>query len=238
MNVEEFEREVREAAHRLAGGRAPEALHIRVAAIPADRRRGGRWTFGAGPRLAASVVLVLVLAGAGILVVATRPQDSAITPGSLATAQVSPTTTASPTEPGLVTRDLDGLSLLMPADWKVVRPHVWILPTGAFAFLSNAPISDPCPTTFLTDDACWKPLGSLPADGILVSLVGSALLQRADASPAVIAGPVGQTCAAMSGERELHAQFSVFVVTACLRGPDLATNEAIFRELVLSIKRG
>lgn len=247
MNDERFERKVRGAARRVASGRAPQSLHERVAAIPAaDRRRAGRWSrFGAGLRLAGSAAAIVVLAGAGLVIVATRPHDSAVSPGSTGTAVITapPATTgsvpvtASPGGSALVTRHLGDLSMVMPADWKVLWPRVWIAPVGPRVFLSNAPIADPCPTAFLNGDECWKPLTELPPGGILVTVGGSAILGASDSSPVVTSRPVGQVCKALGGEREMGAVFSGFGITACLRGPDLAASEAVVRDLVASIKR-
>ena len=242
MNDEDFEREVRDAAHRLAGGRAPEGLRTRIAAIPsADRRPVGMWSrFGAGLRLAASGAAVVALAGVGLLIVGTRPHDAAVAPGSSDAPQItgSPAAAASPQGSALVTRELGGLSIVTPADWQIVLPRVWTAPIGPRVFLSSSPISDPCPNAFTAGDACQKPLAALPPNGTLVTIWGSATVQPSDASQAVAAGPAGQTCAALGGERALRAAFPGFVITACLRGPDLATNEVLFRAMVASVKRG
>jgi hypothetical protein len=239
MNDDGFEREVRDAAQRVADGRAPEALHARVAAIPAtDRGRGGTWSrSGAATRVAASVIVMLVVAGVTLLIVTKRPDEGTVTAASGGTAPVTASPTTAPSTLGsvLATRTFGDLSIVMPADWQVVSPKVWTEPVGPRLFLSNAPISDPCPTAFAPGDACQKPLAALPPDGILVTFSGSATLGLSHAHTAVIVFPPTDTCAALGGERELGTGFAGFGVSACLRGPDLATNEALFRGLVASV---
>ena len=238
MKDGDFESAVHDAAHRVTAGRAPEALRARVAAISAaDSKDGGGWSrFGAGLHFAASAAAALALVAAGLLLV-TRPNDEPVGPGSSGTAQVtaSPVTTASPQPAAMIPHAFGSLSFMAPADWQIVLPKVWTAPVGPRVFLSNASISDPCPTEF--SDACWRPLAALPPTGILVTIGGSATAQPFDATPEVIVDSVSEICRTLGGERQLHASFAGFWVTGCLRGPDLATNETAFRELVASITR-
>ncbi len=243
MTDEEFEREVRAAAHRAAAGYAPEALRARVAAVPAAGPRvapSGR--FPSALRFAIAAVVVVAVAGAGAMAVATRSHTPTAAPGNSASAAVtaSPAPSASaapspsPSASAIVTRILGQISVTMPADWHVLWPKVWIMPMGPTLYISNAAIADPCPTQFEKGDACMKPLAELPPNGILVTAGGSAV---AGVQYAVIRRPVDQTCSAIGGERELGAAFLGMVVRACLRGPDLASGEDAFRQMVASMKR-
>jgi hypothetical protein len=241
MSDDGFERELRDAAQRVAGGRASEALHVRVAAISAtDRRPAVPWSRStAATRVAVSVVAMLVVASVTLLIVTRRPDVGTVPAASGTTAPItsSPTTaaptTAAPTVgSALVTRTFGTLSIVMPANWQVVSPVVWARPVGPFLFLSDTPIADPCPTAFATGDVCWMPLAALPPDGILVTLGGSAF--PVPPTPVSVL-PLTDTCRALGGEKQLGAGFTGFGVSACLRGPDLATNEALFRSMVDSI---
>jgi hypothetical protein len=136
-----------------------------------------------------------------------------------------------------VTWNLGGVSLVTPAGWHLVVPRVWTAPVGPRAFLSNVAIADPCATVFVGGDACWKPLASLPPDGILVTLSGSATLGLPGASPVVTTHRPGPVCASLGGDEEMGAGFPGFGLGACLRGPDLAAGEAAFRDLVASVKQ-
>jgi hypothetical protein len=241
MSDQEFEREVRAAAHRVAAGYAPEALHARVAAVSADGPRfapAGR--FESALRYAFAAVVVVAVVGAGAIAVASRTQVPTAAPGNSSSVAVTgspaptPSPSSSPSAVALVTRDLGGVSITMPADWQVLSPKVWIMPMGPTLFLSNAPIADPCPTEFAKGDACRKPLVELPPNGIVVTMGGSAV---PGLKYAVIVRRVDQTCSEMGGERELGAAFLGLVASACLRGPDLASSEEMFRQMVASMKR-
>jgi hypothetical protein len=179
------------------------------------------------PRLIAAVSLVL-LAACTALPVPTPTRSPAQSPTA--------TPTPSPTAAAEVTQHVWGLSFVTPASWHLVEPRVWTYPVGPRLFLSSAAIADPCPSVFLQAQ-CLKPLAELPPGGILVTFGGSATLNPPNPTPIPIALLAGGLCAEIGGERELRASFPGFGVTACLRGPDLAANDAAFRRLVASISR-
>ena len=101
MNDERVERELREAARRLAGGPASADLHARVAAIPGGHPRAARRRrlLGAGRRLAGAAAAVVVLVVAGALIVAIRPHDSVVGPTVSGSPIAGPSGTPSSTPP-------------------------------------------------------------------------------------------------------------------------------------------
>ena len=122
-----------------------------------------------------------------------------------------------------------------PAAWNEIHPHVWTAPTGPRLFLSNASISDPCASAPQGD--CFRPLAELPANGILVTFEGAAVLSPPNPSPNPSAAPAGGTCKKMAGDVQMSVLLPGFGISACLRGPDTSTNEAAFRALVASMRQ-
>lgn len=153
-----------------------------------------------------------------------------------ASAPPSSTTGSAPTPSAVVRSSVGGMSFAIPASWQEVRPRVWTMPVGPRLFLSNAPIIDPCASSF-RGDKCWKPLAELPSDGILVTFAGSGTAEISSPSPVPQEIAVSIGCREMGGERELATSFLGFGISACLRGPDLATNEALFDQFLSSMKR-
>ena len=97
MNDEQFEREVREAARRIADHRAPWTLHSRVAAIPAEhphRARPGR-RFGGSLRLAIAASALVAVVVATTFFVGALPRFNAVLPGG--SPSRSPTAGPTPT---------------------------------------------------------------------------------------------------------------------------------------------
>ena len=108
MNDDQFDRQVREAARRIADGPASSALRARVAAIPAEHPRPARGIrrFTVGVRLAGAAAVLLVLVVAATLVVATLPRNTPVVPGATA----SPTPSAARLIPqALSTADLGAM---------------------------------------------------------------------------------------------------------------------------------
>jgi hypothetical protein len=124
----------------------------------------------------------------------------------------------------------------MPSTWNVVWPHIWTAPVGPVLFLSDAAIADPCPTQ-PGPTSCWLPLTQLPANGILVTFSGSAVLRLPSASPVPTVRKAGWPCLDVGGDEEIGTMFPGFGVNACLRGPRLASNEAAFRHFVSTMTR-
>ncbi len=232
MNDEQFEQRVRETARRIAGADrpAPTSLHARVASIPAEHPPHAlrqRW-LGGGLRLAGASLALIVVAAVAALLASTLPRNNAVVPGATGT----PAASATPSETTL--RFGDRL-FAVPPGWHVVWPRIWTAPVGPRLFLSNAEIEDPCPTAFRQGTACQKPLAQLPANSILVTFGGGATLNLPNPTPVPIVQGAGGVCQELDGDRQEYVSFPGFGVGACLRGPDLAANEAAFQRLVLSL---
>jgi len=184
-------------------------------------------------RLAPILTLILLAACAA------PPQHSA-SAIHLTSPQPSPsaalTPTPMPTPSAVVTTFFGSMSFVMPASWQEVTPRVWTVPVGPRLFLSNAPIADPCALSERGPE-CWKPLAELPPSGILVTFAGSATTTLPNPSPVAQEIAVSGWCQEIGGERALTSNFPGFGVIACLRGPNLAANEALFDQLLISMKR-
>ena len=139
-----------------------------------------------------------------------------------------------PTPAGEQTYQFSGLSMHLPADWRVVEPHVWTAPVGPRLFISSAPIADPCADKFRTAD-CWRPLAELPENGILITFAGSAVASLPNPTPVPIEQVASGPCGLLGGERELVASFPGYSVSACLRGPADQANEAVYRAILTEI---
>jgi photosystem II stability/assembly factor-like uncharacterized protein len=99
MNDEEFEREVRAAAQRIAAGSAPWTLRSRVAAVPTEHPRSAPSTrrfggFRGGLRLAGPAALVVVVAVTALVAGGWLPQKNVAPP--LTTGSMAPTTSVTP----------------------------------------------------------------------------------------------------------------------------------------------
>jgi len=150
--------------------------------------------------------------------------------------QTPPNSSTTPTPAAVVRSSYGNMSWVMPASWKKVIPRVWTAPVGPLAFLSNARIIDPCASSFRVT-ACWKPLAKLPSDGILVTFQGSAGALPTNSSKVLVKVAVRRDCQDMGGEREARTSFLGVGIDACLRGPDFTANEALFQQLVSSMKK-
>lgn len=85
LRDDEFDRRLREATRRLAGGPASAGLRARVAAIPREQPgpASGRRRFGLGVRFAGAAAALIVLAVvAAILLASTLPRSNAVVPGA------------------------------------------------------------------------------------------------------------------------------------------------------------
>jgi hypothetical protein len=149
------------------------------------------------------------------------PQSASVPPNSLST----------PTRAAVVRFSFGDMSWVMPASWNKVIPKIWTAPVGPLLFLSNAQIVDPCASTYRGTE-CWKPLTKLPADGILVTFEGSAIIQVESLALVFVELAVSRNCQDMGGRREIATYSHGLGIDACLRGPDFAANVAKFKELV------
>ena len=178
----------------------------------------------------------LALVAATVLLAACTADVSAppspASPSPSATPAVEPSPTASAAD--LVKLSVGDRTFSAPASWQMVRPRRWTAPVGPILFLSDAPIADPCPVVFL-DAGCWKPLEILPANGIVVMFSGAAVLSPPNPSPMPREIEVRDWCKEIGGEREMSTNFPGCTIEACMRGPDMATNESLFVGLVSSV---
>jgi len=186
-----------------------------------------------GPLALAIALLILVAAVLVPRFNAAGPAASQSIAPSTGGSTVTPSPLSSAAVPDERTIGLGPFSIVVPSSWHMVTHTVGTTP-GPFIFLGNVAIADPCPTKFLGVQ-CLRPLAELPPDGIVVTFDGSTTTKLPNPTPIPTNEPLGSACAGMAGERELAVLFQGFGVTACLRGPDFAANEAAFNRLVASI---
>ncbi|MDA8203174.1 MAG: hypothetical protein M0Z49_10495 [Chloroflexi bacterium] len=98
LRDDEFDRRLREATRRLAGGPASAGLRARIAAIPREQPgpANGRSRFGLSARFAGATAALLVLAVVAALLWGTLPHLNWVVPGASPTVQPSVEPSASP----------------------------------------------------------------------------------------------------------------------------------------------
>jgi len=134
------------------------------------------------------------------------------------------------------------LTVTHPAAWRVVAgpESVPNRPVPLF-YLSAVPLTvRPCPTPDPktgTFQGCPEPLAALPAGGVLVTFSPNfgGLLEANP--PLITVGGPDASCRAVGADAQVYSATAGTVVTACLRGPDLAANEAEVRVVINSLKR-
>ena len=166
-------------------------------------------------------------------------------PGPVSTPVASPAstpaTTPSPSPTAaLITEQVGLLTVTHPVAWRVVAGPMTVpnRPVPLF-YLSDAPLAvGPCPTPDPKSgefQGCPDPLSALPAGGVLVTVapnLGLPAMNPPQVSVQVADGP----CRALGGAAQMWSVVGGAVVTACLRGPDLATREAEVRGVIASLK--
>lgn len=151
------------------------------------------------------------------------------------TSSSRPASPPTPTRAAVVRSSFGGISWLMPTSWQEVRPRTWTAPVGPLLFLSNAQIIDPCASSYRGTE-CLKPLTKLPPGGILVTFGGSATVgTQNQLIPHQSA--LHRECQDMGGEREMWTFFSGVGINACLRGPNFTANQALFQQLLSSLRK-
>jgi hypothetical protein len=158
--------------------------------------------------------------------------------GGCAAASGSPTPTAD--RSGLITGPIGPLTVTRPAGWQVVAgpPAVPGRPVP-LAYLANVGLAvGTCPT--ITPDGvfgpCTPPVRTLPPGGVLVTIAPNLGLAEMIPPQVGAIAPPDAWCSGMGGEAEQWSVVSGAFVTACLRGPGLASSEAEFHALVGSIR--
>lgn len=150
-------------------------------------------------------------------------------------APVPPNSSSTPTRVSVVRSSFGDISWLMPASWQEVTPRSWTAPVGPLLFLSNAPIIDPCASSYRGTE-CLKPLAKLLSGGILVTFGGSATVGTPNQLiPQDVA--LLRECQDMGGEREMWGFFHGAGINACLRGPNFTANQALFQQMMSSMKK-
>lgn len=160
-------------------------------------------------------------------------------PRPIATPVASPV--ATPTA-ALITEQVGLLTVTHPVAWRVVAGPKAVpnRPVPLF-YLSDAPLAvGPCPTPDPKSgefQGCPDPLSALPAGGVLVTVdpnLGFAALNPPQVSVEVATG----SCRALGGAAQVWSVVGGAVVSACLRGPDLAAREAEVRGVIASLEPG
>jgi hypothetical protein len=127
---------------------------------------------------------------------------------------------------------IPGLTLALPAGWQVVLSHIWDSRGGPRAFLSDAAIADPCPTSVMNDLACWEPLSVIPPGRMLVTVDAIETGHLPAPEPTIRTLAPDSICAALKGDATLTAVFRGFALNACAREPALEVAAATFRAIV------
>lgn len=160
---------------------------------------------------------------------------------------LSPTPSASPIASpsqsptvSLITEQVVGLSVTHPVAWRLVAgPKEVPNRSVPLFYLSDAPLTvGPCPTLDPKSDefqACPEPLAALPSGGVLVTVDPNFGL-AAIIPPQVTVETATEPCHAIGGEVEMRSVVGAAVLTACLRGPDLAAHEAEVRAVIIALE--
>lgn len=168
-------------------------------------------------------------------------------PSGIASPVPSPTPSASPIATpsqsptaSVITELVGLLTVTHPVAWRLVAGPKDIpgRPIPLF-YLSNAPlIVGPCPTPDPKSgafQACPEPLATLPSGGVLVTVTPNLGLPAMN-PPQVSVKEATESCDAIGGDAEMWSVVGGTVLTACLRGPDLAAHEAEVRAVIASLK--
>jgi hypothetical protein len=138
----------------------------------------------------------------------------------------------------LVTAPIGPVSITHPASWRLIAgPPPVAFGYVPLAYLSSIPFAvEPCPTPEPSGgwDGCSFPVPSLVPTSVVLTIEPNGGLAAA-IPPAVTRQAPDDGCLAAGGEREVVAVVRTYVVDACLRGPNLDTEEAQVRAAIASI---
>lgn len=156
---------------------------------------------------------------------------------------------AAPKDPPVVKYTGTFLSFTHPAAWKAYPVGQQALHFNPLVYLSTQPVHSPC-TTSGNETTCGFPLKQLEPGGVLVGWLDNGIPAfrlgpgkriQVGGRPASIVSAAGGMCSRIGADRtiEVNVQMSalpsVFLeLTACLRGPGLAQNEASVNALLAS----
>ena len=191
--------------------------------------------------LVALVAAVIAVAACNSSPVPTAAPSTIATPVASPTPMPTTATTPNPSPTAaLITEQVGLLTVTHPVAWRVVAGPKAIpnRPVPLF-YLSDAPLAvGPCPTPDPKSgefQGCPDPLSALPAGGVLVTVdpnLGLPAMNPPQVSVQVATG----SCRALGGAAQVWSVVGGAVVSACLRGPDLATREAEVRGVIASLK--
>ena len=168
-------------------------------------------------------------------------------PSSSSSSSPIPSPSASPVAPpsqspsvSVIIEQVGLLTVTHPVAWRLVAgPKVIPGRPVPLFYLSDAPLTvGSCPTPDPKSGefrGCPEPLAALPSGGVLVT-VNPNLGLPAMNPPEIGVGTATKPCRAMGGEAEMGSVVGGSVLTACLRGPDLAAHEAEVRAVIASLK--
>jgi len=146
------------------------------------------------------------------------------------------------------------LSFQYPAEWSPSRYHWDTSFTDLIVYLSNAPLHAPCTTMKNSQGittTCQDPIRALPAGGVLAtwSIVGYPHsgpeiphpTTTINGQPASIAVSKPGDCSRLGAQETVTADIgrpigNHFEMVACLRGPNIAGNEALVRQMLASTR--
>jgi len=144
------------------------------------------------------------------------------------------------------------LSFTHPAAWKAYPLRTQALHFNPLVYLSTQPVHDPCTTSGNTT-TCGFPLGQLEPGGVLVSwlynggppalTLGPGKRIQVGGRPATIVSAAGGMCGQIGADRTIDVRIemrplpsALLELTACLRGPGLAHEQASIDALLASTK--
>jgi hypothetical protein len=140
---------------------------------------------------------------------------------------------------GLVTDSVGRVSITHPVSWRLaVGPPAVAGGYVPLWYLSTVPLAiKPCPTPDATThefNGCPFPAPSLPVEAVVMTIEPNPGLD-AMVPPNVTSEPADGACHSAGGERQILSVVGGVVVAACLKGPDLDTEEAQVRASIASI---
>jgi hypothetical protein len=160
-------------------------------------------------------------------------------PGPSASASPASSPSQTPTV-SVTTERLGLLTVTHPITWRLVAGPMGIPGRPVpLLYLSDAPLTvGPCPTPDPKTGefhGCPEPLAALPSGAVLVTVAPNLGLPAMN-PPEVGVGSATEPCRAIGGEAEMRSVVGDTVLSACLRGPDLAAHEAEVRAVIASLK--
>lgn len=164
----------------------------------------------------------------------------------------SPAHAAAKKDPPLVKYSSSFLSFTHPAAWKASAPRTQALHFNPLVYLSTQPVHAPCTTTG-TETTCGFPVKQLEPGGVLVSwlynggppalTLGPGKRIQVGGHTATIVSAAGGMCRQIGADRTIDVRIelrplpsALLELTACLRGPGLAQQEAAVNALLASTR--